>query len=188
MATHDANAVKLLLEFGANPNGRVPSVGRTALHYAARYCQGTSLRLLLAGGGDPNVRDRYSYTPLSEAVERIVPPEEGSLYASPRYWASCKDEKKQVREKCKARLRVVFERRVETREECVENVAVLVRYGGNPDIPDFQGVTPLDKARKSGVAAPPPASGRIGSPAALRRTTRRRSGVRIPFDVNNSSF
>ena len=59
--------VELLLEAGADPNGREPTTGRTALHEAVRPGVGP-VRLLLAGGADPNARSDDGSTPLHECA------------------------------------------------------------------------------------------------------------------------
>jgi ankyrin repeat protein len=59
-----AEAVRLLVELGANPNAK--GIGeKTPLHTAAYYCHVSVIQLLLSLGADPNVQtDRYKITPL----------------------------------------------------------------------------------------------------------------------------
>jgi ankyrin repeat protein len=66
-----ADAVKLLLEAGANPNAVSPK-GDTALHLAARDGRLDSLRELVAGGADASLRNAAGQTPL-ELVESMKP-------------------------------------------------------------------------------------------------------------------
>lgn len=63
-ATHEKNreAVKLLLEHGANVNGVQGTFGRTALMYACTHRDRQLVRLLLQHGADVNLRDRYGKT------------------------------------------------------------------------------------------------------------------------------
>jgi ankyrin repeat protein len=66
-----ADAVKLLLEAGANPNA-LSGGGDTALHLAAYGGHLEPIRELIAGGADPNVRDAKGLTPL-ELVDSMQP-------------------------------------------------------------------------------------------------------------------
>jgi uncharacterized protein len=66
-----ANAVKLLLEAGANPNTVSPK-GDTALHIAAHDGKLGPLRELVAGGADSNARNKEGKTAL-ELVETMKP-------------------------------------------------------------------------------------------------------------------
>jgi ankyrin repeat protein len=66
-----ADAVKLLLEAGANPNA-LSAGGDTALHIAAYDGRLDPIRELIAGGADPNVRDAKGLTPL-ELVDSMAP-------------------------------------------------------------------------------------------------------------------
>ena len=66
-----ANAVKLLLAAGANPNTVSPK-GDTALHIAAHDGKLGPLRELVAGGADSNARDKEGKTAL-ELVETMKP-------------------------------------------------------------------------------------------------------------------
>jgi ankyrin repeat protein len=66
-----ADAVKLLLEAGANPNA-VNAKGDTALHIAAHDGRLESLRELVAGGADVNARNAAGQTAL-ELVETMEP-------------------------------------------------------------------------------------------------------------------
>ena len=66
-----AEAVKLLLDSGANPNA-VNAKGDTALHIAARDGRLEPLRVLVAGGADATVRNAAGQTPL-ELVETMEP-------------------------------------------------------------------------------------------------------------------
>ena len=66
-----ANAVKLLLEAGANPNA-LSSKGDTALHIAAHDGRLESIRELIAAGADTTIRNSAKLTAL-ELVETMKP-------------------------------------------------------------------------------------------------------------------
>lgn len=76
----DARSVRLLLEYGANPNARTkPGMrtyalwrdarvrGETPLHRAAAWGSSEVIQLLLDAGADPTIRDANKDTPLSWA-------------------------------------------------------------------------------------------------------------------------
>jgi ankyrin repeat protein len=66
-----ADAVKVLLEAGADPNAANPK-GDTALHIAAYGGRLEPLRELIAGGADVTVRDAAGLTAL-ELVDKMAP-------------------------------------------------------------------------------------------------------------------
>ena len=61
------DVVKLLLDRGANPNGR-DNNGETPLHGAAENGNTNVVKLLLARGSDPNMADNFEFTPLHKAA------------------------------------------------------------------------------------------------------------------------
>jgi hypothetical protein len=63
--------VKELLRYGAAPNS-INHKGQTALHFAANYGHDDILLLLLQGGGDPELADRFGQTPINCARERLA--------------------------------------------------------------------------------------------------------------------
>lgn len=65
-----AEAARILLAAGADPNFRVPegSVGYTSIIVATRENQPEVLGVLLAHGGDPNIQDALKWRPLHHAV------------------------------------------------------------------------------------------------------------------------
>merc|ERR1712154_207075 len=67
----ETNAVKLLLERGADPNNLiVPNEdGYTALHLAALEGHNNVLHVLLDRGGDPNITNEDGSTPLHLAAQ-----------------------------------------------------------------------------------------------------------------------
>ena len=148
-AVHFPEVVELLLEFGANPDGRIAFTGETPLHLAARSCEGESLALLLARGANPNARDQYGDTPLSNAVMRVA---DSGMVKWEDWWDSCETHTGwRDPEACRASARRDFRRRYEPREECEENIATLMRYGARSDVPGYGDLTPLDRARRRGL-------------------------------------
>ena len=126
-AVHHPAAVALLLEFGADPDGRIRFTGETPFHLAARHCQGASLELLLAAGADPNARGQHRSTPLSNAMMRL---EDSGAVRLETWLRSCeKRETGRNLDACKAMVTEDFKRRFERRDECERNIIVLIGYG-----------------------------------------------------------
>lgn len=69
-----ANAVKLLINKGANVNLQRPEDGHTALHFAVSHLDtGSNLetvKFLIANGANVDVQDKNGVTPLMNAVDR----------------------------------------------------------------------------------------------------------------------
>ena len=149
VAVHFPEMVELLLEHGADPDGRIRFTGETPLHLAADSCEAESLALLLSRGADPNARDEHGDTPLTHAVRRVA-------RAEPADWEtlreSCeRDTSWDDPERCWELNRLEIERRHEQREECEENVSTLMRHGARTDIPGYGGHPPLEQARLMGL-------------------------------------
>ena len=145
IAVHEPAAVKLLLESGDDPNGKM-LWGETPLHRAARICADKSLVMLLAHGADPNLRDRYGDTPLHEAVRLLANSMDIDRYR--RNWlASCKKAKKKNEQSVEC-----FYRPYELRGKCATNIATLIRHGADPGIGaefrDNKNVSPLAMAKR----------------------------------------
>ncbi|KAF3835224.1 hypothetical protein F7725_027782 [Dissostichus mawsoni] len=58
----NTRCLKMLLEYGADPNTRSPD-GLTPLHIAALWGCSQNLKLLLINGGNPNIKDNEGNTP-----------------------------------------------------------------------------------------------------------------------------
>ena len=63
-----AKIVRLLLDFGADPNLKEDYFGRTSIFFANLEITA----LLLAAGADPNARDYDSYTPLAGVNKKVA--------------------------------------------------------------------------------------------------------------------
>ena len=151
VAVHFPEVVELLLEHGADPDGRMYFTGETPLHLAAASCEAESLALLLARGADPNARDGHGDTPLSRAVRRVA--DSGKVEWETWRKSCATNTSWESPEQCRAAVRLDFERRYERREECEENVSALVRHGARTDIPGYGGPPLLEQARRLAIAA-----------------------------------
>ena len=144
VAVHFPEVVKLLLEHGADPDGRMPFTGTTPLHLAAGSCEAASLALLLARGPDPNARDEHGDTPLTHAVRRVA-------NAGTVEWETWRkiceaNTSWEDPERCIAVNHREYVRKYEPREECEEIVSTLMRHGARTDIPGYGGYPPLEQA------------------------------------------
>lgn len=63
--------VKLLLDYGANPNV-TDCIGNTPLHLAAATSKGSVVQLLLNAGTDVSSADRHGYNPLQLAETKLM--------------------------------------------------------------------------------------------------------------------
>lgn len=72
MRSHDKEGVKLILEFGADPNQKIAN-GDSPIWQAAEYDDSEMLELLLQHHGNPNIMDYRETTALEIAVDNILP-------------------------------------------------------------------------------------------------------------------
>ena len=149
LAVRFPEMVELLLEHGADPDGRMRITRETPLHLAAVRCEAKSLALLLARGADPNARDEHGDTPLTHAVRGVA---NAGMVERETRWESCeKDTSRDDPERCGEENRLEFERAYEQREECEEIVSTLMRHGARTDIPGYDGHPPLAQALLMGL-------------------------------------
>jgi len=64
--------INCLLLFGANPNDRIETTGRTALHIACMHKQGNVVQLLLEKGADPAVCSKSGILPIEFLTSRYT--------------------------------------------------------------------------------------------------------------------
>ena len=151
VAVHFPVVVELLLEHGADPDGRMRFTRETPLHLAAGSCEAASLALLLSRGADPNARDEYGDTPLTHAARRVANAEAGTVERE-TWRKSCeKDTSWDDPERCMEVNHRECVRKYEQREECAINVSMLLRHGAGTDIPGYDGHPPLEQARLMGL-------------------------------------
>ena len=68
---HHPEVARLLIERGADVNTPAANPQRVApVHAAAAACDHATMRLLLAGGADPNAHQQLDYTPMHGAASR----------------------------------------------------------------------------------------------------------------------
>lgn len=117
-------AAALLLEAGANPDGR-DELGNTPLHRASFRLAFRFIRLLLKHGASPNLRNDNGETPLHQ------------LYNPASYIAYKK---------------VSIKEQQQIKNNLIQTARILLEQGADPNIADKLGRTPLH--RLAGVAEP----------------------------------
>lgn len=89
VAQNDLTSLRLLLEFGAEPNLK-PNDGFPALRYACQYGWEEATRLLLSYGDDSNIMSKevrfskvlHPILLISSALSQAIPPAKSLVYAS----------------------------------------------------------------------------------------------------------
>lgn len=129
--------VRILLEFGADPNLACPK-RQAPLHWATQtYATNQEfdvVQALLDGGGRPNAQDAWHRTPLLYASPNYDSPESLSLLIDAGSDMNVRD--------CHQRTPLGYAVRMGK----VRNAERLVESGANVDIPDMFGITPLLEA------------------------------------------
>ena len=123
--------------------GCFPEETRRSTH-AASICACESLRLLLAHGADPNLRDDSGFTPLHNAVLRVRNSSYNGLSEQRWIEAACNEQERHKRagwRECRTRATVA-------RKECTMNIVTMLGFGANPSTGAHVGESPLDIARQ----------------------------------------
>ena len=143
ISSENPGIIKLLLEAGADIDVKSGKLGTTALIEAARYAKSTAAKMLLEHGTDPNITDNAGETPLISAI--------------PEY----------AGEACRKRLKIIsmlveagggLDTQNRWKRTALHKAAFsgyvsiikkLLKYGADPEIPDFHGNTAFDILKKN---------------------------------------
>ncbi len=145
--------LEILLQHGASVHHQDVQ-GSSALHYASANARTESVRLLLEAGADPDVQDLEGKTPLT----RLTSPSTGRFYLAGRWWNPTPTDRKEtavllLEAGCDPSVKDVYGR--EAIHYAASNgylgaVEVIVDRGGNFDVLDENGSTPLERAQERG--------------------------------------
>ena len=138
--------VSLLLELGANPDGRTKHPSSSPLFYAMNRHNAELVRMLLEAGAQADATDNYNQSHLHSAVCTQTP---GVVALFIKYGADVNRQSK-VSGRCTTPLINTIRYR---NEECTEIVRLLLEAGANPAVKDAAGKTALDYAEEKGYTA-----------------------------------
>jgi len=163
-ARGDAESARILLAGGANPNATTKDWGQTALIIASTMGQTDVVQALMDKGADPNIRDTNGFVAVHAAVRDSQYGEDAAQRAAAvatlkvllKHGADpnirLHQEGKQT---AQAPNEVTFEGAtaiaLAAEVNNLEAVKVLVEAGGDPNIPNANGMTPLVFAAGGGT-------------------------------------
>ena len=145
--------LEVILQHGANV-GHQDVQGSTALHYACAHARIEHVKLLLEWNADPNVQDNEGKTPLT----RLTSPPMGRFYLACRWWNPTPADRKATAalllgEGCDTDIKDLHERTAihyAASNGYLGAVEVIVENGGDPEVLDERGMTPLERAEEKG--------------------------------------
>lgn len=176
--------LRLLLAAGGSPAGSQNACGFTPMHYAARSNAVGAVRLLLNAGADPNAKTSDGQTALAWAIEHDAEDVVSVLFNT----TTDLDSSMLAATRCnRAELLGLMVNRARSPDIMIHNrftllhvgatlghtevIEVLLRAGANPNLPDADGVLPIDCARSASQA---------DAVAAFERWARRANTTRSP--------
>ena len=147
--------VAILLQHGANVHHQ-DIQGSSALHYASGNAHTESVRLLLDSGADPNLRDNEGKTPLT----RLTSPPAGRFYLARRWWNPTPADRRDAAillfdAGCDPAIKDGHGRAAihyAATNGYLGALEVIVDRGGESEVLDEMGCTPLERAEQRGHA------------------------------------
>ena len=147
------STLEVLLRHGANVHHQDVQ-GSSALHYASANGRTESVKLLLESGADPNRQDNEGKTPLT----RLTSPPTGRFYLAGRWWNPSPADRKDTavllfNAGCDPSIKDVYGRSAihyGASNGYLGVLEVMVERGGDSEVLDENGSTPLERAERGG--------------------------------------
>jgi ankyrin repeat protein len=147
------STVEILLRHGASVQHQDVQ-GSSALHYASANARTESVKLLLKSGANPNLQDNEGKTPLT----RLTSPPTGRFYLAGRWWNPSPADRKDTavllfKAGCDPSIKDVHGRSAihyGASNGYLGVLEVIVERGGDSEILDENGSTPLERAERGG--------------------------------------
>jgi serine/threonine-protein phosphatase 6 regulatory ankyrin repeat subunit A len=145
--------VEVLLRHGANVHHQDVQ-GSSALHYASANARTKSVQLLLQSGANPNLQDNEGKTPLT----RLTSPPTGRFYLAGCWWNPSPADRKDAavllfNAGCDPFIRDVYGRSAihyGASNGYLGVLEVIIDRGGDSEVLDENGSTPLERAERGG--------------------------------------
>lgn len=145
--------LEVLLQHGASVHHQDVQ-GSSALHYASANARTESVKLLLESGADPNLQDNEGKTPLT----RLTSPPTGRFYLAGRWWNPTPADRKDTAvllfdAGCDPSVTDVYGRSAihyGASNGYLGVLEVIVDRGGDLEVLDERGSTPLERAGEKG--------------------------------------